>query len=605
MPASRVRTFSIAALLATALALVLSAGANAAVSASEVTTPSDPTYAFEDEAAKTGELIVEGNATGEGEVSLVCYYGSASVTVEEGIEVEGGKFKAEVPVSELPEAPCVLRAVPDGDASDYPPGSASAFKGPRIAPSVWRLETNGSSKATFGYELRSATFAASFLLTSAGECGLEYSAVFPAPSFAEGERLFSCGGALYQRERVPLGDTSSRSDIQVDGHNAYTPFAANELFNQLKTAVPPAATVSRSFDPATGLATVEETDPIVICTGKEAAFPETANSCEAFASSGVELHRVWRTSAEGKLVYMTDEWRSTNGAAHTVSALYSQELLEHAGTPGALEVPGRAGFAPTHAGESIPVAAGPGTIAYEEDGAAPEAGDLVHPFAAIAYDRSPAGPLGVFYGSAEEEEWGFDMPYSFSVPASGAQTLRMAYAQSLDLPEARSLAAAALASFAPPVATSSPTAGATTAPRVVVAIGSRPSPPDTIKLGNVKAAKGLVFFTIGCKGPAGTSCNVQALLHTVELLRKGKISALSARTKKRTVTVASYKATIAVGRHTTAVLRLDATGRKLLARFHRLPAQLLVLLFAPSGTHTTALAKNLVVTPPPKPKRRR
>ena len=60
--------------------------------------------------------------------------------------------------------------------------------------------------------------------------------------------------------------------------------------------------------------------------------------------------------------------------------------------------------------------------------------------------------------------------------------------------------------------------------------------------------------------------------------------------------------TIAAGKRKTVTITLNATGRRLLARFHRLPAHLVVQLIGAGGKRTTAAAQTVTITPPHKRK---
>jgi hypothetical protein len=311
----------------------------------------------------------------------------------------------------------------------------------------------------------------------------------------------------------------------------------------------------------------------------------------------VSLEREWRPTLGGQLLYMTDVWRSTDGSPHTVLADYSEvfgaetQLSE----PGMFEFPGKAGFATTTDAENVALPAGTGALLYEEDSATPESGDLTHPFGALVYDLAPSEALHVVEGSVDTERRNsLYMPYRLTVPAAGTRTLRMAYAQSLTLPEARTLAASAQAAFHPIMGISSPSVGST----IVTPTATVTPRPNTLKLGVLKVAKGQITFAITCRGPVHSNCGVRALLSTLEHLHGARITGLAARRKTRTVTAGSYKATIAEGRRTIAVLRLDATGRRLLARFRKLPGRLSVMLLSGAGVHQTVLSQKVTVTPP-------
>ena len=118
------------------------------------------------------------------------------------------------------------------------------------------------------------------------------------------------------------------------------------------------------------------------------------------------------------------------------------------------------------------------------------------------------------------------------------------------------------------------------------------------QLGALGYAKGEVTFTLACQGAVGESCEVRATLSTIETRRAGRIVAVSAGNAGSTtqLTVGAARASIAAGHQLRIVVMLDATGRKLLARFARLPVRLTASLLGSSGA-SRILSKSVTVTP--------
>jgi hypothetical protein len=115
-----------------------------------------------------------------------------------------------------------------------------------------------------------------------------------------------------------------------------------------------------------------------------------------------------------------------------------------------------------------------------------------------------------------------------------------------------------------------------------------------------------VSFRFACKGVAGQSCKVVTTLTTIEKLRGSKIVAITARrhrakTRSKTVTVGAVTVTIPAGQTVGVTVNLNANGRKLLARYRRLPVHLSAVLVA-GTTKSTVIAQNLTVKPKPKKK---
>ncbi len=131
----------------------------------------------------------------------------------------------------------------------------------------------------------------------------------------------------------------------------------------------------------------------------------------------------------------------------------------------------------------------------------------------------------------------------------------------------------------------------------------KPIPPvaHAAQVGSAKGTNGEVTFTLACTGAAGTSCDVEATLDTVERTRNGRVTAILARRhrpqlRSQEVLVGSSEVTIPAGQRVTVAIQLNAAGTSLLARFGRLPVHLTVVLLT-GGHRSTVIAQNLTVTP--------
>ena len=102
-------------------------------------------------------------------------------------------------------------------------------------------------------------------------------------------------------------------------------------------------------------------------------------------------------------------------------------------------------------------------------------------------------------------------------------------------------------------------------------------------------------IVLTCAGAAGTSCTVKATLTTVETLRGAHPAALGLKSgaHTRTVVVGSGALTIPAGTSRTLTVALNAGGRALLSRFHRLPLHLGGLQQDMTTGHAGILAQNL------------
>ena len=331
----------------------------------------------------------------------------------------------------------------------------------------------------------------------------------------------------------------------------------------------------------------------------------------------------------------------------------------------AYEFPGTGKFVPTTAGQTVSLPAGaPNAIYYKTDAKTPEAGDNEDPQGAIVYESAPSEALQFYLGSTEEDYSGFEMPYQATIPAGGTTSLRMAFVQAFTLLEVHKLVNQVLASYAPPVtpltltitspangltvtspslavtgtatgqssltvdgqAVSVPATGAwsttvtlspglnvigavarnaegiSTTQSVKVTYNPPPPPPTLAKLvGNASAGKGTVSFTVSCEGPAGTSCELESILTTVEKTKSGKPIAVSAKKhhakakiKTKTLTVGSSKIAISVGQTIKITLNLNATGKSLLAKFGKLPIHLEATLTT-NGAKSTVANEDLTI----------
>ncbi|HEX7611015.1 MAG TPA: Ig-like domain-containing protein, partial [Solirubrobacteraceae bacterium] len=614
-----------------------------------------PTYTF---AEPSGKTTIAGNTDIIGEVDIRCYYGneeeSWSIVASKVAVSGGGTFSVEVPSVSLQRYECELRAVEVGASKlgPLPPGTENAleaFNGPIIVPSQFASSANE-------YSAVSGTLPGGFFIESAGSYALE-SALFSTAAHKIARSFY--GEAALQA--TPEYGSKIQAPVQIDGASAYAPEAARELELELKIgAIPglPTITVAKSFNASTRQLAISEEDPLVMCA-PSTAYPPTKASCTSFVPTGVTLARTWETSNEDHLARMTDTWRSNNGAAHSVSVHYVNEMFNEYPHPGAYEFPGYPGFTATHPGESRSLPAGAGAILYKTLAGTPDAGDAVHPQDAIVYDRAPNGPLTIPTGTEAEPPSVFELPYQWSVPAGGSSpTLRMAFVQAFTLPEVNAMSAAELASYYPTVAISSPASGTTVSTPTVtvtgtaasagvtlaglsvngagVAVGAGgawtasvalrpgantitatatnqsglssaaaisvtyvPPAPRVGPVGSASGAKGVVKFTLACHGVSGQLCHVHASLTTVERLRNGHLIAVVAGTRSKTVTDATRNLVLPAGARVTVTLKLGSTAAKLLRRRGRLPAHLAVTE-TDEAHRRTVIAQNLVVRPAPR-----
>ena len=110
------------------------------------------------------------------------------------------------------------------------------------------------------------------------------------------------------------------------------------------------------------------------------------------------------------------------------------------------------------------------------------------------------------------------------------------------------------------------------------------------RVGTPRVAGRTVSVAVTCSAQAAGSCTIALRLTVLETLRGGRVIAVAAsrRTAHKTVTVGAVTAHVPPGQRTTVTVALNATGRHLLARVHRLTAKLSV-----NGTVVGAISAQL------------
>ncbi|HEY5194028.1 MAG TPA: hypothetical protein VIJ39_09195 [Solirubrobacteraceae bacterium] len=456
---ARVRLFASAALAGTLALIALASWAPtawASVTASSITSPAGPLYTLNDTTLSNSPaaFTVQGTFSGSSSAHLAinCYYADGShETVAEDVEGVEGSFSVPVSSSSLEGgAPCVLRAVPAEDYGSYPPGSEGPYQGLTLASSELYVSTFAG--IPFDYDLTSVTPGGGHAFSSAGACGLGSSGLYLSSTLSEVASPLDCDGALYAEEPLEAKQ-GTQSEIRIDGINAYGPYAAEHLFGQEPGV--PGLSVSTEFDASSGQVAVHETDPIVVCSPDPTTFPPTAQSCSSFLSAGVSLKRTWQTEDSGATVSLEDSWTSSDDATHSLVALYDNHLQSAGAQAAGFMFPGSSSFSDFADEAKTTLPEGPGTIYYTGDNGGSTDDGEDHPYAAIGYDTPPDGAVTFTRSdmSAGGEGSSFVMPYERTIPAGGAFTLHLSFAQAPSLSEVRDLVGgpAAPPSEGPPV----------------------------------------------------------------------------------------------------------------------------------------------------------
>jgi glucodextranase-like protein len=600
------------ALLA-ALVLAQPAAAGTPTPQSNIDSPSDGTHVWADQNSSAVDFTVHGTAGDLDHVDINCYTpGGGLSTLASNVPVAGGEFSTQVTYNQAYSdmgSSCLLRAVPHGDTSTRLPGDSSdPFQGPQLVTS-W---DNDGGVDTTAFDFINTGLTGAVELEAAGQGGLATSQLLAPVTLEPSDYLFEGNGYFY-----------SGSMISVDGQEADL-----ASFDAGAPGVPNIE-VHKTFDPATGAMTISDREPLVKCT---------TGSCTAYESAGVELNRSWRTSNEGQVVWLNDSWSSTDGSSHNLDVDYAQGF-HTSNANGAFMFPGSSGFQDYAQNDSVAIPHGPGTVFVKEDHTTPDGGDPTHPQGALTYTSAP-DTGAVFASSDQTtphySEW--DSHYIRTIPAGGRVAFRFSFAQAYALSDVQTLAQQALASFAPAIAITSPADGSkSTAPTVTVGgtattdstgltsftvnghdvpvdghdswqtpvtltpgqntitaaatdadgLSSQkqitvayvpPSPPAPVahlSLRTPHATSKGVTFRLSC---TGSTCKGGATLTAIELIRKpgGKLVGVAARKVRKTVTVGRVSFSIRAGGAKTVSVKLNATGRKLLKRYKRVPLRLTV-----------------------------
>jgi hypothetical protein len=453
MPVRPVRRLAVAALV---VGLVLTAAGGAWASPgpgtfTRITTPSGTTtFQFNGAPSATNHFTVSGQTSNDvTSVDIVCAFistsGPSSVSLASAVPVTGGAFSTVVNYAN-PSANCRLRALPVGTAiTDY----LASYSGPILYTDAL-LPTIAGSKQ-YGYTAIAEKSEGVAGMADAGQCGVEILATIETPAMeVRGPGSSACHFGLGQN----LAGTASA--VRVSGHNTYLPSAVHDFLRGTQALTVTQTVLTTSFHTASnGDVTLTESAPLKRCSVSD-AYPPTSVSCPSLVSAGVTITRVSHFFRGGHQVRIRDTFNSTDGASHTVSLQYANEV--------APAPTGSVGFRfPGHGStfrSAIPdqTVTGLGTKAasmfvrsdrYSAEGD-PEA-DTV----ALTWSRAPSRI--VFAHSSADL---FSFRYSLGVPANGRGFLGFADSESVTTSGAKSLGTLAVRDMMRAPSITSPSNGA-------------------------------------------------------------------------------------------------------------------------------------------------
>ena len=109
-----------------------------------------------------------------------------------------------------------------------------------------------------------------------------------------------------------------------------------------------------------------------------------------------------------------------------------------------------------------------------------------------------------------------------------------------------------------------------------------------------------VSLRLACTGPARAVCKDTARLTVVEHLVGRHVRSVSATGRRRTVTVGRAARTLSSGQSRLVTVKLNSTGKRLLARFRRLKVRLRVTARRAKGRSKVVAHQTLTLTAPAK-----
>jgi hypothetical protein len=399
--------------------------ARAAISASQITTPSNPSFFVADQDGSSQTFAISGTTTGgnpaSDRVDVRCYFAGTSVKVKGNVPLNSnGSFS--VPAADLNrviELTCQLKAVPAGTT----PVDLTPFSGPVVGVGdreTSKISGGANDGKPYDYSLDAQQLTAAFDYTSLGSCGVHNGFLYDA-TYANTTVTFACNAGLLGADSPA---TPTRSELQIDGVNAYAP--AQAFFINSSGAGLPSLTDTYTVDKVTGNVVIHETDPLVKCSS--ATYPPTAGSCATYVATGVSDDRTITQDHDGHITWVTDTLKSTDGKAHSVDLLWdnNQQFFGASGNSSQLEYefPGESSFSTHATGSTVSLPASSGTILLRMHGAADGAAGTGQ--GAIVYDRpaTAAKFTGVTtFGSK------FTLHQAGNVPAGGSTRFRFAYVQ--------------------------------------------------------------------------------------------------------------------------------------------------------------------------------
>jgi hypothetical protein len=407
------------------------AHAQAAITASSISSPASGTQLYYNGDIGAGSVTVTGTVVGASADSrgdLLCYYAADTAwdSVASGIPVGSGSFAVTVSVAPIAGFVCRLALVPAGTTPTGP--AAAPFAGPAL--SVTRSASHATNGSLYGYDVLAGPLAWSFELASLGECPV-FSSWATNPSILGSFQLFAGNACLAQSSGI-APNLQTRSGLLIDGLNAYPPGAIGGTSSQGGGLTGEAGfqplSYSAAFNAAHDAVAISETDTPVVC-GAPGGFPPTPTNCPSLQPSGIQIQQTTTLLPGGQVARVSQRFASVDGRAHTVDLLFNQSVAAPPGAVPGFAFPGQSLFASHSSPDSFSAFPSvPGTIFVLSNSAAQPA--ISNPVGAITYSQPPVSAN--FTSASGSRTASFVLQYTEVVPANGAVSFAWSFSQAAD-----------------------------------------------------------------------------------------------------------------------------------------------------------------------------
>src|SRR5205823_1608562 len=155
------------------------------------------------------------------------------------------------------------------------------------------------------------TIGSNIFVYSMGSCGIGIAPPLATQPFYA-DYPWDCVGYYWRTDAS--GSLATGTEAKVDNHSAYVPGTAAGLPDTSAAGAAGLAPVDfhPSYDPATGVLTIDETGTVQRCTGTDAPDP-TAAACGSKADTGVRVTRHWVAGGDGISATLSETWSVADG----------------------------------------------------------------------------------------------------------------------------------------------------------------------------------------------------------------------------------------------------------------------------------------------------